>query len=938
MSERITFTLDGREVVAEPGETIWQVAKREGVEIPHLCWLDQPGFRADGNCRACMVEVEGERTLAASCIRQPKDGVSVKTAGARVEASRKMVFELLAADMPSREAGPDPDAPFWRQAEIAGLDHAPRLPGSRPGARGEIPVDSVFHDASHPSIAVNLDACIACGLCERACREVQVNDVIGMGFRGHEAKPIFDFEDPMGVSTCVACGECVQACPTGALLETSLMNEEATQRTIYADKVVDSVCPFCGVGCQTSVSVKDNRIVQVEGREGPANRSKLCVKGRFGFDYVMSPDRLTRPLIRRDDAPKRGDMRLSQANMHEIFREASWDEAMDRAASGFKGILQRDGGGALAGFGSAKGTNEEAYLFQKLIRQGFGTNNVDHCTRLCHASSVAALMEGIGSGAVSAPFTAADDADCILIIGARPEQNHPVAATYFKQAAKRGAKVIVMDPRRQGLMRHASHPVVFKPGTDVALLNAMLNVIIAEKLYDEQYVQANVSGFEALQEKVKDFTPEAMEAVCGVGAEGIRDLARTFANAERAIIFWGMGISQHVHGTDNSRCLIALSLITGHVGRPGTGLHPLRGQNNVQGASDAGLIPMVYPNYKSVEDPDIRSRYEDLWGRPLDPVKGLTVVEIVHAIHDEKIKGMYIMGENPAMSDPDQSHARAALARLDHLVVQDIFLTETAWHADVILPASSQAEKWGTYTNSNRQVQIGRPAIDPPGEARQDWALIGDLAKRIGLDWPYDSVAEVYAEMASVMPSLDHISWERLEREDAVTYPVTSADGPSDEIMFYNGFPTKDGRARIVPTDLLPPDELPDDDYPLVLTTGRVLEHWHTGAMTRRSNALDAQEPEAIVSMHPKDIGRMGLSRGQKITVETRRGGITLRVRADRDVTQGMLFIPFCYGEAPANVLTNPQLDPYGKIPEFKFCAARIAPVSEPVAKEAEMA
>ncbi|MBX2806402.1 MAG: formate dehydrogenase subunit alpha [Hyphomicrobiales bacterium] len=920
----VRFKLDGQEVTAKPGETIWQVAQREGTQIPHLCWLDQPGYRADGNCRACMVEIEGERTLAASCIRHPADGMTVKSAGPRVEASRKMVFELLAADMPARETGPDPEATFWKQADLAGLDHAPRYTGSRPGANGSIPADSIFRDASHPSIAVNLDACIACGLCERACREVQVNDVIGMGFRGHHARPVFDFEDPMGHSTCVACGECVQVCPTGALFEKTLMNGEATQRTIHADKSVDSVCPFCGVGCQTTVQVKDNRIVQVDGRHGPANRGKLCVKGRFGFDYVMHPDRLTKPLIRRDDAPKSSGMKLDFVDRLSVFREATWEEALDCAASGLKQIFDRDGGAAMAGFGSAKGTNEEAYLFQKLIRQGFGTNNVDHCTRLCHASSVAALMEGVGSGAVSAPFTAADDADCIMIIGARPEQNHPVAATYFKQAAKRGTKLIVMDPRRQELMRHASHPVVFKPGTDVALLNAMLNVIISENLHDEQYIQANVSGFHALSEKVKDFTPEAMEPVYGVSADTIRDLARTFARAERSIIFWGMGISQHVHGTDNSRCLIALALVTGHVGRPGTGLHPLRGQNNVQGASDAGLIPMVFPDYQPVEDPDIRARYEDAWGRPLDPRKGLTVVEIVNAIHYGQIRGMYILGENPAMSDPDQSHARAALAKLEHLVVQDIFLTETAWHADVILPASSQAEKLGTYTNSNRQVQIGRPALTPPGEARQDWELIVELARRIGLDWSYKDVPDVYAEMSALMPSLNHIGWDRIEREGSVTYPAGADDRPGSEIIFYDGFPTSDGRGKLVPADLLPPDELPDEDYPLVLTTGRMLEHWHTGAMTRRSIALNAQEPKAVVSMHPKDIGRMGFSRGQMVKVETRRGGITLTLRADRDVTQGMLFIPFCYGEAPANILTNPQLDPFGKIPEFKFCAARI--------------
>jgi formate dehydrogenase major subunit len=617
-----------------------------------------------------------------------------------------------------------------------------------------------------------------------------------------------------------------------------------------------------------------------------------------------------------------------------VFREATWEEALARAAGGLKRILKDHGGQALAGFGSAKGSNEEAYLFQKLVRQGFGTNNVDHCTRLCHASSVAALMEGVGSGAVSAPFNDALKAECIIVIGARPTTNHPVAATYFKQAAKRGAKLIVMDPRGQDLMRHASHSLRFKAGSDVAMLNALIHVIVEEKLYDEQYIQANASGFEALKAKVKDFSPEAMAEVCGVEASVLRDVARTYATAERSIIFWGMGISQHTHGTDNARCLIALALITGHVGRPGTGLHPLRGQNNVQGASDAGLIPMYFPDYKSVENIDIRGAYENFWGQTLDPKRGLTVVEIIDAIHEGEIKGMYIMGENPAMSDPDQTHARQALAMLDHLVVQDIFLTETAWHADVVLPASAHAEKLGTYTNTNRQVQIGRPALELPGQARQDWELIVELARRVGLDWNYGHVSDVYAEMASVMPSLKHISWDRVEREGSVVYPADGSDKPGNEIIFSSGFPTADGRGRIVPADLLPPDEVPDEEFPLVLTTGRLLEHWHTGAMTRRAGVLDAIEPHGIAAMNPYEIKRHGLRQGEMIAVETRRGTVDAILRADREVADGMVFMPFCFNESPANMLTNPMLDPYGKIPEFKYCAARIAPAAKAEAAE----
>ncbi|MEZ5870534.1 MAG: formate dehydrogenase subunit alpha [Nitratireductor sp.] len=919
MTKPVTFTLDGVSVTANPGESIWEVAKRQGTRIPHLCHLDKPGYRADGNCRACMVEIEGERVLAASCVRKPTNGMVVKTDTERADKSRKMVFELLASDMRPQMDSPDPQADFWQWAGSMGIGGSERLPSKFDAGI------HVEHDVTNPAIAVNLDACIACGACVRACREVQVNDVIGMGERGSHSVPVFDLHDPMGLSTCVTCGECVQACPTGALYEKTLMNDDGDKRAIAEfDKAVNSVCPYCGVGCQTTVRVKDDKIVQIDGRDGPANENRLCVKGRFGFDYVRHPDRLTRPLIRRADAPKRGDIDLKGVDPMTVFREASWKEAMELAIGGFRSIIEQDGGAALAGFGSAKGSNEEAYLFQKLVRQGFGTNNVDHCTRLCHASSVSALLEGIGSGAVSAPFTDAQLSDCIIVIGARPNTNHPVAATYLKQAAKRGAKLIVMDPRKQALMRHATHPVQFKPGTDVALLNAMLHVIVEEKLYDEQYIQAHVSGFEALKTKVKDFPPEAMADVCGIDADMIRDIARAYATSERSIIFWGMGVSQHTHGTDNARCLIALALITGHVGREGTGLHPLRGQNNVQGASDAGLIPMFFPDYKSVENVNIRQGYVDLWGRTLDPKRGLTVVEIMDAIHADEIKGMYVMGENPAMSDPDQTHARAALAHLKHLVVQDIFMTETAWHADVILPASAHAEKLGTYTNTNRQVQIGRPAISLPGEARQDWELIRDIANGLGLGWDYAHVSDVYREMQVVMPSLNNISWERLEREDAVTYPADAPDRPGNAIIFREKFPTADGRGRIVPTDLLPPDEVPDDEFPMVLTTGRLLEHWHTGSMTRRTDVLDAIEPEGIAAMNPREIERRGLNAGSLIRIETRRGAIDAVLRVDREVADGMVFVPFCFNESPANRLTNPKLDPFGKIPEFKFCAARV--------------
>ena len=659
----ITFSLDGRDVTAFPGESIWQVAKREGTTIPHLCWQPEPGYRADGNCRACMVEIEGERTLAASCIRTPSEGMVVKSASDRAKASRDMVFELLLADQPAREVAHETDSKFWTWIDKMDVETS-RFPQR---ATPET-------DASHAAMRVNLDACIHCNLCVRACREVQINDVIGMAYRGHGAKIVFDFDDPMGQSTCVACGECVQACPTGALMPATKVDESQ----VYvgaADSIVDSVCPFCGVGCQTEIHVKDNKIVEVRGKNGPANEQRLCVKGRFGMDYSSHAGRLTKPLIRRKDAEKRWDIEVDPMNPLTHFREATWEEAIEVAVSGLRKIRDDKGGDALAGFGSAKGSNEEAYLFQKLVRTGFETNNVDHCTRLCHASSVAALMEGVNSGAVTAPFTAAKDADCMIVIGARPAQNHPVAATFLKQAVKRGAKMIVLDPRGQDLARHAWKHLQFTPGRDVPLLNAMIHTIIYENLVDEQFIQARVENYQAVKENVRPFSPEEMAPICGIDAETIREVARVYARSEKSIIFWGMGVSQHVHGTDNARCLITLAAITGQIGRPGTGLHPLRGQNNVQGASDAGLIPMVFPDYKSVENPEIREMYEKFWGQSLDPNRGLTVVEIVDAILAGSINGMYIMGENPAMSDPDTRHARQALAELDHLVVQDIFLT-----------------------------------------------------------------------------------------------------------------------------------------------------------------------------------------------------------------------------------------------------------------------
>src|SRR5256884_127016 len=790
---KIQFELDGQQVEAISGETIWQVAKRQGREIPHLCHSPEPDYRPDGNCRACMVEIEGERVLAASCKRAPSVGMKVKSASARAVAAQKMVMELLVADQPARETSHDPDSKFWHWAEKVEVTES------------RFPAAERWHgDASHPAMRVNLDACIQCGLCVRACREVQVNDVIGMAYRNHASKIVFDFDDPMGESTCVACGECVQACPTGALMPSVMLDDNQT-RVTYPDKKVDSLCPFCGVGCQVTYQVKDDKVIYAEGRDGPANHNRLCVKGRFGFDYIHHPHRITKPLVRLPNAKKHANDQVDPANPFTHFREASWDEALDIAAKGLVKI--RD---------------------------------------------------------------------------------------------EKGAKLIVMDPRRQSLSRHATKHLAFKPGSDVAMLNAMLHTIITEGLTDQQYIAGYTEGFEELAERIKDFPPEKMEAICGVPAEELREVARMYARSRASIIFWGMGISQHIHGTDNARCLIALALVTGQVGRPGTGLHPLRGQNNVQGASDAGLIPMFLPDYQPIGRTDLREPFERLWHQDLDPVRGLTVVEIMNAIHAGEITGMYIEGENPAMSDPDLQHARGALAMLDHLVGQDLFVTETAFHADVILPASAFAEKSGTFTNTDRRVQLAREVIKPPGDARQDLWIIQEIGKRMGLPWNYNGAADVFAEMTEVMPSLKNITWERLVREGAVTYPVDDPDKPGNEIIFTTGFPTESGRGKIVPAKVIAPDEVPDSEYPMVLSTGRVLEHWHTGSMTRRASVLDQIEPEAVAFMSPKDMRRISVWPGDFIPLPTPRRAGGGKGASDRDVLGNIGVKPFCYGEAAA--------------------------------------
>ncbi|GAB4138028.1 MAG: formate dehydrogenase subunit alpha [Planctomycetaceae bacterium] len=937
-TKHVTLSIDGNSITVPAGTTIWEAARQSGTEIPALC--HSPNMEPVGVCRLCVVDV-GERVLAASCHRECVEGMDVKTTSPAIEKHRRTLTELLMSEHPTPcvKQQTTGDCDLETLARQYDLECSHRNP--------EETQTVSRNDNSSPVIAVDHAACILCDRCIRACDDLQSNHVIGRSGKGYSTTIGFDLNIPMGESTCVSCGECVANCPTGALTNKPISLPIVPREELDS---VDTICPYCGVGCAITYHAKDNRIVFADGRESPVNHARLCVKGRYGWDYPSHPQRLTKPLIRKDEFYPKGPLSpevqsslsgngrkpggiVDDRDVLPAFREATWEEALDLIANRILAIKQEHGSSALAGFGSAKCSNEEAYLFQKIIRAGFGTNNVDHCTRLCHASSVAALMQTIGSGAVTNVFADVANADVALVTGSHTASNHPVAATFIKEATKHGTKLILVDVRRHELADFATHFAQIRPGTDVAFYNGVMHVLVRDGLLDESFIANRTEGFDDLRELLmRDYSPQQASEICGVDAETIEAIAHTIGgdsadgSLPRMLIFWGMGIAQHTHGTDNARCLISLCLLTGNMGKPGTGLHPLRGQNNVQGASDAGLIPMVYPDYQAVGNEDNRKKFEAAWGTPLDPNPGLTVVEIMHSILEGSIRGMLIMGENPFISDPNSNKVRQALSELEFLAVQDIFLTETAEFADVILPASSFFEKTGTYTNTDRRVQLGHPVLKLPGDARQDWEILKEIGERIGLSMPYESPADVFAEFASLTKNYRELTHDNLGPTGKLWPCPQPEENDGVQLLFGEQFPTPNGRGKLIPCEFRPADELPDDDYPYILNTGRILEHWHTGGMTRRSQALNAIQPNAFAKMHPQDVQSVGVKSGDPVRVASRRGEIELALLADSSIEPGSIFIPFHFREAAANVLTTDALDPDGKIPEFKFCAVKVSP------------
>jgi len=1027
------LTIDGRSVTVPEGSTILDAARALAIDVPTLCWY--PKLPVVGNCRICLVHVEGAPKLIAACATAATDGMRVSTESTDAVKNRQSVLAMLLERYPV-----DDMPPTGARNEFETLVRRYDVPAVR---RSGLPLRAGDERDGDPIIQHDMSTCILCTRCVRACEDIQVVGVLDVAYRGDAAQIIVGADGNPEHAGCTWCGECVRVCPTGAIHDILALarsdnghqhdngprqhadgqargNErnqgngrrdgqverEVSTRLPVLDRTVRSVCPYCGVGCQIDLQVSNDQVIHVKSpwiEEDTPNLGSTCVKGRFGYDFAQHRDRLTTPLIRRgwmkqdgrwiyDPAeaarrpdgsawPRRGgpwlemkdesrtakrrprtnplrtaptgpsplgdprDRASTPPEWYEPFREATWDEALELTAQQLLRLRDTRGPDSLAVFQSAKCSNEENYLLQRMFRAGIGTNNVDHCTRLCHSSSVSAMQRAMNTSAASGSMREIEhETDVIFLLGANTTESHPVFGAAIKRAVKRGATLIVCDPRRIELAARAHMHLQPLPGTDVALLNAMLQHILALGLENRDFIAQRTHAFDAVRAAVAPYTPERAETITGVSADLIRRAAERYARGPRSSTLWAMGLTQHSTGTDIVTALLNLILATGSIGRWGAAMLPIRGQNNVQGASDVGAIPMVYTDYQPVSDPAVRHMFAETWGVPDERIpltEGLKVTQI--AKEGSPVRGMFIMGENPIISDPDVSHAEAWFRELEFLAVQDLFLTETARYADVILPGASFAEKDGTYVNTERRIQLSKKAVDPPGSARGDLEIIIDLSNRIGLPTPFDNAAEVMDEIARVTPSWRGVSHARLDGGPGLQYPVPDANHAGTAFLFADAFPTRDGKATFHPVEFLPPAELPDDEYPFILNTGRQMYHWHTGTMTRRSFALDARESTPTVELNPADAEALGVRDGDMIAISSRRGRITIAARLSNRVARHQVFVPMHYREAAANLLTNPVLDPYAGIPEFKVCAVKLSalldhPGEAAVVGEAEVA
>lgn len=896
----VKIEIDGKEYVAEKGKNLLKFLLDNNFDIPHLCY--HPSVKSIGACRMCVVEVKGAKNLSASCTTTISEGLKIKTKSERIDESIRMNLALILSEHPNECMTCDMNG----NCDLQDLAYK-YFPEGEPTfgyAKRNIPLDD-----SSEFILRDLNKCIQCQLCVRVCDEIESMTVYSMANRGYKELPATPYELPLAETNCVSCGQCATICPVGAILEKPSIGKARWWET----EKTKTTCVYCGVGCQLDVysDPEENDIVRINASEqNPEVNDGIatCVKGKFGYEFVNHPDRLKGPMMRKSGK----------------LVSIEWNEALDYVAKKLLEIKEKYGPDSIAFLSSARCTNEENYLLQKIARAAIGTNNVDHCARLCHASTVAGLTRTLGSGAMTNNLLDILEANVILLTGSNPTENHPVYGSRIKRAVRKGAKLIVADPRRIELVDYATLWLRHLPGTDVALFNGMLNVIIRERLYDKNFIDDHTEGFEELRKTVEKYNPECVSHITQIPIKDIVNAAKLFGRAKNAAIIYAMGITQHVSGTDNVTSLANLAMATGNVGRPGTGVNPLRGQGNVQGACDLGALPNVYPGYQKVTDENIRKKFEKAWRvERLSSKVGLTVVEMMNAILDGKIRALFIMGENPRMSDPDALHVEKALQSLEFMVSMDIFPNETNKHADVILAASSGFEKDGTFTNTERRIQRVRAVIRPVGNSKPDWLILEEISNRLGYKMEYKHPSDIMNEIATVTPIYGGISYDRIEHK-GLQWPCPTLDHPGTPILHTQKFARLNGRGKFISVEFAEPPELPDEEYPFYLSTGRILYHYHTGTMTRRVKGIDKLRPEVEIEINPLDAERLGISTGDVVRVTSRRGSISGKAKVTGRSMKGMVFIPFHYAEAAANDLTLAVLDPIAKIPTYKVAAVKV--------------
>jgi len=888
--------INGIPVQAEEGSTILQAAQKAGIEIPTLCYIKD--LLPEASCRMCLVEIEGNPKLVTACSFPIAEGNVIHTESERVVEQRKQILDLLLSNhrVSCFSCPSNGDCKLQDYCYKYGVEET-TYPGER--------ID-YEKDESNPFFTYDPTLCILCHRCVNTCHKIVGRGAIDTTERGFQSK----ISTPFGIdwmdSTCESCGNCVAACPTGALS----MKRRKNYRPWEIDKKVLTTCPHCATGCQYYLLVKDGKIVDTEAYDGPSNKGLLCVKGRSGsFDFVHHPSRIKYPLIKNKETGE--------------FERATWDEALDLVARKFMEIKKQYGSDSLAGFACSRSPNEDIYMVQKMVRTCFGNNNVDNCARVCHSASVAGLAMTLGSGAMTNPIAdITNDVDVIMLVGSNPEEAHPVVGMQIRQAVARGTKIIVVDPRDIGLAKHADIHLKLKPGTNVAFANGMMNVILSEGLQDDAFIADRTEGFEQLKDIVKEYTPERVAEICHIDAEDLRKAARMYATAKKAPIIYCLGVTEHSTGTEGVMSMSNMALMVGKLGREGCGVNPLRGQNNVQGACDMGAQPGDFPGYQKVTNPEVVAKFEKAWGVPLRSDIGVHATDCFPKMITKEIRGLYIYGEDPVVTDADTTHIIKALKSLDFFVLQELFMTETAQYADVILPGVSYAEKEGTFTNTERRVQRVRKAVELEGEMRLDTDIIIDLMNRMGYPQPQLTSAEIMDEIASLTPSFAGISHARLDAGESLQWPCTSKEHKGTSILHVGKFSR--GLGWFYPAEYVPSAELPDEEYPIILMTGRILYHYTTRAMTGKTEGLMEIEGKSFIEMNIVDADKLGIKNGDKVRVSSRRGSIESTARVGTKTSPGESWMPFHFPDGNANWLTNAALDKYARIPEYKVCAIKI--------------